>query len=254
MNIQVDWFNAVLFGALVIIGQGLVTYVIFYFRESGKNAATKEDIHEITHLQESAKVEFVRGIERLKSGLFLLTNQKFSLANEERNAIYKLVDSYRNYFHRASKYSTSGYTEEMKEQWKQDVSQAKLEADIAEGRLNLFIDDLYFRELLVTTRTEILKIEGIVERGIHRLLIADSDVDRYKAQTNRSSPFNREEFKRLLAVKSQILERLGQEVFERSKLYFPIQREFFAYLSQRLKHVLLENMTDDDNTGNAIQT
>ncbi len=71
MAIQsMDHLSIGLFQAIITI---LVWYIASYVKEKGKNLATKEDIHEITRQIESAKMEYAKELEGIKSQL----NAKF---------------------------------------------------------------------------------------------------------------------------------------------------------------------------------
>lgn len=52
---------------LVLLLGGFVGYCTFYFSQKGKNLATKEDIGEITHKIEEAKLLYARQLEQFKA-------------------------------------------------------------------------------------------------------------------------------------------------------------------------------------------
>lgn len=76
------WFTVLIFA----LTTGLVQYLVFYFREKGKNLATKEDIEEITKKIESVKTSYSKGLEQYKMEL-LEEMEKFT--NYKENAINK---------------------------------------------------------------------------------------------------------------------------------------------------------------------
>lgn len=82
-NIISNWMLFILFAAVA----GAVQYIIFYFREKGKNLATKEDIADITRKMEAVKQQFTNDTEKLKNALAILANVQTSVASVERNAI-----------------------------------------------------------------------------------------------------------------------------------------------------------------------
>lgn len=57
---------------IIIIGILAWQYFIFYFREKGKNLATKEDIAEITHEIEEVKTQYSSDLEKFKAELQLM--------------------------------------------------------------------------------------------------------------------------------------------------------------------------------------
>ena len=59
-----------------------------YFREKGRNTATKEDIANITRKVEEVKTEYVKDVEALKVGLSLIS-KKQSLLFDEKVRVFK---------------------------------------------------------------------------------------------------------------------------------------------------------------------
>jgi hypothetical protein len=86
-----------LIGEIIVIAFCFfLAYGKSYFKEKGKNVATKEDIEEITKLVEDVKHSFTKETEMLKANLQLLTNIQVGLYSEERNAI---IDYNMKYFY-----------------------------------------------------------------------------------------------------------------------------------------------------------
>lgn len=63
-----------------------------YFREKGRNTATKEDIANITRKVEEVKTEYVKDVEALKVGLSLIS-KKQSLLFDEKVRVFKKLQS-----------------------------------------------------------------------------------------------------------------------------------------------------------------
>lgn len=80
------WVQLVIF----VVISGLIQYLIVYFKEKGKNLATKEDIGEITKEIKSIESNFINETEKLKAELNLLTNIEIGLISEKRNVIAEL--------------------------------------------------------------------------------------------------------------------------------------------------------------------
>lgn len=83
--------GTIIISSLLVVGDIVlwraISFIDAYNKEKGKNAATKEDIGEITKEMESVKSEFTEQTERLKSQLTLLTNVKSDIYSLERKAI-----------------------------------------------------------------------------------------------------------------------------------------------------------------------
>ena len=79
-----------------------------YFNEKGRNAATKEDISEITHLIESVKTDFIHETEKLKAELQLDFSFRLGLMKEERLTIINLHESFSTLINCLIDFSMSG--------------------------------------------------------------------------------------------------------------------------------------------------
>src|SRR5271157_5441463 len=61
-----DYFSIAIIQAIITVA---VWHITSYIKEKGKNLATREDIHEITRQIESAKIEYAKELEGIKSQL-----------------------------------------------------------------------------------------------------------------------------------------------------------------------------------------
>ncbi|MFY4862381.1 hypothetical protein ACOTWK_05850 [Aliarcobacter butzleri] len=64
INQKFEYYNFYLLGAIFL--SVLIAYFISYFKEKGKNLATKEDIEEITNKLESIKHDYNKQLEEFK--------------------------------------------------------------------------------------------------------------------------------------------------------------------------------------------
>lgn len=83
------WLQFTIFAIIA----GLVQYIITYFKEKGKNLATKEDIGDITTEIKSIESKFLHETEKLKADLLLHTTLSTNIFSEERNAIAEFTKS-----------------------------------------------------------------------------------------------------------------------------------------------------------------
>lgn len=72
---------------LLVIISGFVQYIIAFFKEKGKNLATKDDIGKITNEIKIVESKFTNQTEILKSQLSILTNVQTEISAIERNVI-----------------------------------------------------------------------------------------------------------------------------------------------------------------------
>lgn len=94
---MVEWTDYLSIGIFQGVVTLLVWYIASYTKEKGKNLATREDIHEITRQIESAKVEYAKDLEGLKSQLntkfhahTLKLNKEFECLQEVWSALLDL--------------------------------------------------------------------------------------------------------------------------------------------------------------------
>lgn len=80
------WVQLVIFAVI----SGLIQYIISYYKEKGKNLATKEDIGKITQEIKSVESFFNNNTEILKATLNLQTNIETGLVSEKRSVIAEL--------------------------------------------------------------------------------------------------------------------------------------------------------------------
>jgi hypothetical protein len=86
---------------LLILG----LYIIFfksYASEKGKNAATKEDVAEITQRVEVIKSTFIAETEKLKGELLVQSQMKIVFHNDKRKAILNLYESFHMWYNQIS--------------------------------------------------------------------------------------------------------------------------------------------------------
>ena len=83
------WLQFTIFAIIA----GLVQYIITYFKEKGKNLATKEDIGEITKEIKSDESQFINETEQLKNKLAILANAQTDITSMERQAIIEVNKS-----------------------------------------------------------------------------------------------------------------------------------------------------------------
>ena len=83
------WLQFTIFAIIA----GLVQYIITYFKEKGKNLATKEDIGEITKEIKSVESQFINKTEKLKNKLAILANAQTDITSMERQAIIEVNKS-----------------------------------------------------------------------------------------------------------------------------------------------------------------
>jgi hypothetical protein len=79
----------VLLFAMSGIGAVIGAFLFSYFRERGKNLATKEDVADITNRVEAVKALYTADQEKLKAQLHFLVSSQNSLYNDTKKAIFE---------------------------------------------------------------------------------------------------------------------------------------------------------------------
>jgi hypothetical protein len=151
-----------------LLALGFIIYLTFfksYFQEKGKRLAIKDDIDEITSRVEKIKTEFSQETERLKYELDFFTQNKFSLAAEEREAILGFHDSFSIWLHTIiNPYPTvlkqAETRDEKLNELKENMSEAQRKLEIMESRVNLLLNDEYFEKLCKPIENKTIKLQG----------------------------------------------------------------------------------------------
>jgi hypothetical protein len=140
-----------------------------YFNEKAKNLATKEDVGAITEKVEKIKSEFVKDIEFIKADLSYINQNKFSIKTVERDALIEINNKYSEWLNLLLNVSFSNVNPsnyETLNNYYNDIKIKKLNFDIAQDNLHLFLHDDELMKVKVDCVTETSKLEFIVVKAI----------------------------------------------------------------------------------------
>lgn len=147
-----------------LISNGLVLLAVLcfglwesYFKEKGKNFATKEDIGDITKEVEDVKQFFNESLEKFKHELNLSTQIRFSLKSAEIEALLNLYDKYFVWFNSMQSFSPPSLREPFQKEISRIIDKSYLEFLIADSKADLFIKS---KEILTLKST--LKLSTMV--------------------------------------------------------------------------------------------
>lgn len=121
-----------------------LTFFKSYFKEKGKNVATKEDIGEITGIIEKIKANFTNETEGIKHELQFINQKRMTLLSEERNAILNYYDSFYNYYCQLMTITLSNIDTEGDDDLFKVVAlmdKLRLEYNLASGRRQLYFSN-----------------------------------------------------------------------------------------------------------------
>jgi len=163
--------NLALFITNIIISV-IVFYIAFfksYIIEKGKNLATQEDIGRITSIVESIKKDLNNETELLKARLALNNQNKFSIKSAERDALFKVGETYSAWLYSLINFSFINYDQHNfsdLDKITASFDNKQYEFDLAMANLRIFMNDVKLVELLQKTKKETLKLESIIELSI----------------------------------------------------------------------------------------
>jgi hypothetical protein len=92
---------------LTVVANGLITlglyfslknYLPSYFKEKGKNLATKEDVGSITTIVELVKLENNAQLEQIKTELGLVSKAQIAVYDDERKAIVEFLGTVTDFY------------------------------------------------------------------------------------------------------------------------------------------------------------
>lgn len=128
-----------------------------YFKEKGKNIATKEDIGDITKEVEDVKQFFNESLEQFKNDLNLTTQVRFTLKSAELEALLNLYDKYFVWFNSMQSFNVPSLREPFQKEINRIIEKSYLDFLMADSKANLFIKS---KEILVLKST--LKLSTLV--------------------------------------------------------------------------------------------
>ncbi|MDY3530308.1 hypothetical protein PG593_11060 [Riemerella anatipestifer] len=140
-----------------------------YFNEKGKNLATKEDLEEITEKVEKIKAEFIKDIEYIKADLTYINQNKFSLKAAERDALIDTNNKYSEWLNYLMNISFSDINPnnygKLNDYYK-EMKVKKLNFDIAQDNLHLFLHDEELMEKKMKCVLETINLQHIINKTL----------------------------------------------------------------------------------------
>ena len=213
---------------IILIVGFYIAFFKSYFTEKGKNLATKEDINEITSM-----------VETVKNQIHFSTQSKLDLRVEERNALVNHYEKYNFWLHTIIDTHFSGVNEHNKhklEEIKDRMSSARLDYELADGRMELFVSNKDLSELLKVLKIKTLEFEHLVCEKIFELDNAIFKMEQMKATTPIEQQSDK--FSEYLDKKSEIIKSLNTERLEKYKEVSKLDRKFQVIVHNHLKKLI----------------
>ena len=165
--------NLVIEITIIIVGFilffSIKNFLPSYFNEKGKNLATKEDVEIITEKVEKIKTEFVKDIEFIKADLSYINQNKFSIKAAERDSLLDTNNKYSKWLNYLMNISFSDINPDNYKKLNEvyaEVKKNKLEFDVAQDNLHLFLHDEELMKLKLSCVTETINLEYILSKAI----------------------------------------------------------------------------------------
>jgi len=187
---------------IVIVLLGL--YIAFfksYFKEKGKNIATKEDIEHITEK-----------VEKIRHDLHFLTESRLSLRMEERNALIDYYTCYQRWLNTVAGASPSDVDESDSAGFvkiNNEIDRAKFEFDSAKSKLGIFVenDDIY--ELEKSTIIGALSLQHLVQELMCKVEYIHFEMSIIKSNGNDGALL--EKYENKLSEKAKLFKNFYEE-------------------------------------------
>lgn len=216
--------------AIIIIIGLYLAFFKSYFQEKGKNLATKEDIEEIT-----------KKVEKIKSDLEYLTQFKIGLTVEERNSLVNCYEKYSYWLNTCFDTYFGGINEENLTKLQETdarLSDAKFQYELAESRMQLFVNNEALSKLLSDIKLKTLELQHLSQKCIGDLEYIFFEIRKMKSETHPDSQL--EPYKELLAKKSDLLLKLNGSKIELYKEIATLDNNLQVEIYNHLQALLEE--------------
>lgn len=225
------WLQFTIFAIIA----GLVQYIITYFKEKGKNLATKEDIGEITKEIKSVESQFINETEKLKNKLAILANAQTDITSMERQAIIEVnkslfmwIDSVLNIPNVNNSIQINNYINAQNQLYK-NVQQDEIV-------LRLFVKSDNIHNILHKIILAFLKIQTEKQLKCHEIIKINNEIDDIKPET--PSKEKREKLQRKIEERKTALENISEKVLEEYTTIAPMINEFREKSKEQIYKIL----------------
>jgi hypothetical protein len=166
--------------SLTVIATGvIILFFKSFFNEKGKNAATKQDIEEITRKIETIKTEFIKETEKLKHELQFANQMKVSFSTDLKDAVVNAYESFNlwiEYVYDAHINSLDATTKQLKES-EAEINNLYSKFVAAGAKLDLYYPDNEITKVMEKLLVDSIDFQRFVEEHLIEMepLIEDLD-------------------------------------------------------------------------------
>jgi hypothetical protein len=222
----------------------IVLYLAFfksYFKEKGKNLATKQDVGRITDIVERIKHKFDSDTEKIKQQLIFLNQKKITLISEERDSIIGFYQSYYKLLNQIMNFSIDTISEENPQEYPKInnlINTLQMAFDCSIGRLDLFFDSPEFIDAKKNLTINTINIKLILT---HYLIYYKSAVEKIKiAEMASVSEEKQSEILRLISEKTDLTIKFYKDRLDAYKVLYNDISNVREILKKRIKLILTE--------------
>lgn len=207
MTIQIENGWTIVALLLVVFAQGYIAYWIWYMKKKGENIATKEDLRQLTEIEQEVKEDFNKRLEQLKSELSAISNQRISIASEIREVIYQYYEKYMLWFNKATTYTLPKYDEDTCNKYNQELTQRYSDLQIARAKIQLFIAEESFLQLDLSMIQSTIELASIAVTGMFEAREVQREAD-YFLKTGEVEGFKTQSRKAIKRIQKVYEEQL----------------------------------------------
>jgi hypothetical protein len=196
-----------------------------YFREKGKNLATKEDVEEITSLVESVKSELQFSLQA-----------KLSLRAEEHQALVDYFSKYSAWLSAIINCSFAGINKDNASRLSEIRSQLDAhnrDVELAAGKMELFVENEDIRSKHGTLMVETFKFQGHAQR-----VTLDFEGSHMEAkQMELSTPLHEQAqwYGELIEKEKKLYQEFKKEQLQMYRALFPLVQEQRRAISAHIR-------------------
>jgi hypothetical protein len=196
-----------------------------YFREKGKNLATKEDVEEITSLVESVKSELQFSLQA-----------KLSLRAEEHQALVDYFSKYSAWLSAIINCSFAGINKDNASRLSEIRSQLDAhnrDVELAAGKMELFVENEDIRSKHGTLMVETFKFQGHAQR-----VTLDFEGSHMEAkQMELSTPLHEQaqRYGELIEKEKKLYQEFKKEQLQMYRALFPLVQEQRRAISAHIR-------------------
>lgn len=230
MNEILIILQVLIFIVLVIIYFLFKNMLPSYFKEKGKNIATKEDIGEITKIVEDIKTDLQKDIISFKSKLDLVYNVELNLINDEKKVLVEFHKSFSKWYNSFIYLDYPDYNHIMLDRLINQQEEIYRKINNQYSLLEIYCED----------RSFLLNVKKLTIKIVEQLQISTYNfyIDMKKNNTLlENAKLNQYDLSNLYNERMNIIENFQNEKISKVKILMNDYRRYIEMLKLILKNI-----------------